>query len=140
MNMPEVDLYGTVGPHTLIRQHMDYGHWYCRNKLSQKDIHNVQYVACMNPTAGSFTINPRLQRHFATFAVVFPGQDALFKIYESILNDHLENPSNKFAYLVKKMGTNLVNATLLVHAKCAQVVSCHLRIKLGMFRCFLLQQ
>lgn len=28
MNMPEVDAYGTVQPHTLIRQHMDYGHWY----------------------------------------------------------------------------------------------------------------
>lgn len=26
MNMPEVDLYGTVQPHTLIRQHIDYGH------------------------------------------------------------------------------------------------------------------
>ena len=30
LNMPEVDTYGTVGPHTLIRQHLDYGHWYCR--------------------------------------------------------------------------------------------------------------
>ena len=28
MNMPEVDTYGTVQPHTLIRQFMDYGHWY----------------------------------------------------------------------------------------------------------------
>lgn len=27
MNMPEVDEYGTVQPHTLIRQHMDYNHW-----------------------------------------------------------------------------------------------------------------
>lgn len=27
MNMPEVDAYGTVQPHTLIRQHMDYKHW-----------------------------------------------------------------------------------------------------------------
>lgn len=27
MNMPEVDTYGTVQPHTLIRQHLDYGHW-----------------------------------------------------------------------------------------------------------------
>ena len=27
INMPEVDLYGTVQPHTLIRQYMDYGHW-----------------------------------------------------------------------------------------------------------------
>ena len=30
MNMPEVDKYGTVAPHTLIRQHMDHGHWYRR--------------------------------------------------------------------------------------------------------------
>ncbi|KAG9461541.1 hypothetical protein GDO78_016466, partial [Eleutherodactylus coqui] len=61
MNMPEVDTYGTVQPHTLIRQHMDYCHWYDRNKLTVKEIMNVQYVSCMNPTAGSFTINPRLQ-------------------------------------------------------------------------------
>lgn len=27
MNMPEVDKYGTVAPHTLIRQHMDHRHW-----------------------------------------------------------------------------------------------------------------
>jgi hypothetical protein len=34
---------------------------YDRNKLSLKEIMNVQYISCMNPTAGSFTINPRLQ-------------------------------------------------------------------------------
>jgi dynein heavy chain len=28
MNMPEVDTYGTVQPHTLIRQFLDDGHWY----------------------------------------------------------------------------------------------------------------
>merc|ERR1719210_3264923 len=121
MNMPEVDTYGTVGPHTLIRQHMDYGHWYCRTKLTQKDIHNVQYVACMNPTAGSFTINPRLQRHFATFAVVFPGPDALFSIYNNILSDHLDAPGNKFPFLVRKMCANVVNATLSLHLKASQV-------------------
>lgn len=27
INMPAVDSYGTVQPHTLIRQHLDYGHW-----------------------------------------------------------------------------------------------------------------
>ena len=57
----KVDTYGTVSPHTLIRQHLDYSHWYDRNKLTLKEVHNCQYVACMNPTAGSFTINPRLQ-------------------------------------------------------------------------------
>ena len=123
MNMPEVDTYGTVGPHTIIRQHMDYGHWYCKTKLTQKDIHNVQYVACMNPTAGSFTINPRLQRHFATFSVVFPGQDALFTIYNSILSEYLESPVNKFPIAVRKLASNIVNATIALHAKCALVFS-----------------
>ncbi|RXM31517.1 Dynein heavy chain 9, axonemal [Acipenser ruthenus] len=61
MNMPEVDTYGTVQPHILNVQHMDYHHWYDRSKLSLKEIHNVLYVSCMNPMAGSFTINPRLQ-------------------------------------------------------------------------------
>lgn len=64
MNMPEVDTYGTVQPHTLIRQHLDYSHWYDRTKQTLKKVRNVQYVTCMNPTAGSFTINTRLQRHF----------------------------------------------------------------------------
>lgn len=64
MNMPEVDKYGTVQPHTLIRQHLDYSHWYDRTKQTLKEVHNVQYVASMNPTAGSFAINTRLQRHF----------------------------------------------------------------------------
>ena len=81
----QVDKYFTVQPHTLIRQHLDYSHWYDRQKLSLKDVHNTQYVSCMNPTAGSFTINPRLQRHFCVFALSFPGRDALATIYTSIL-------------------------------------------------------
>jgi len=75
----------------------------------------------MNPTAGSFTINPRLQRHFATFAVSFPGHDSLFTIYNSILSDHLDSAGNKFPFLVRKMCTNVVNATLSLHQKVAQV-------------------
>ena len=37
--MTQVDKYGTVGPHTIIRQHMDYGHWYvCLwHRLSDND-------------------------------------------------------------------------------------------------------
>eukprot|EP00731_Ephydatia_muelleri_P012058 Em0006g952a len=93
MNMPAVDTYGTVQPHTLIRQHLDYQHWYDRQKLTLKEIHNVQYVACMNPTAGSFTIDTRLQRHFSVFSVSFPGQDALKTIYSSILQGHLAGAS-----------------------------------------------
>uniref|UniRef100_A0A3Q2SZQ2 Dynein axonemal heavy chain 9 n=1 Tax=Fundulus heteroclitus TaxID=8078 RepID=A0A3Q2SZQ2_FUNHE len=115
MNMPEVDAYGTVQPHTLIRQHMDYNHWYDRNKLLLKEIHNVQYVSCMNPTAGSFTINPRLQRHFCVFALSFPGADALNTIYSSILSQHLRGEG--FSAALQRSSSALVQLALALHQR-----------------------
>ncbi|XP_040542548.1 dynein axonemal heavy chain 17 isoform X5 [Gallus gallus] len=115
LNMPEVDKYGTVAPHTLIRQHMDHGHWYDRNKLTLKDIHNCQYVSCMNPTAGSFTIDSRLQRHFCVFAVSFPGQDALLTIYSAILAQHLA--LQKVPLAVQRLQEQLVAAALALHQR-----------------------
>ncbi|XP_006898632.1 PREDICTED: LOW QUALITY PROTEIN: dynein heavy chain 9, axonemal [Elephantulus edwardii] len=117
MNMPEVDAYGTVQPHTIIRQHLDYGHWYDRNKLSLKEIMNVQYVTCMNPTAGSFTINPRLQRHFNVFVLSFPGADALSTIYSTILSQHLKH--GNFPASLQKSVPQLINLALTFHQKIA---------------------
>uniref|UniRef100_A0A8C3PRY4 Dynein axonemal heavy chain 9 n=1 Tax=Calidris pygmaea TaxID=425635 RepID=A0A8C3PRY4_9CHAR len=117
LNMPEVDAYGTVQPHTLIRQHLDYGHWYDRTKLSLKEITKVQYVSCMNPTAGSFTINPRLQRHFCVFALSIPGQDALSRIYSTILIQHLT--SGNFSEAVQKSAQQLMALALALHQKVA---------------------
>ncbi|CAG7784872.1 unnamed protein product [Allacma fusca] len=118
LNMPMVDEFETVQPHTLIRQHMDYGHWYDRTKITLKDVHNVQYIACMNPTAGSFTINPRLQRHFAVFAVGFPGPEALQSIYKSILQQHLAIQIPTFGPVHKACGA-IVSGALAVHSKMA---------------------
>ncbi|KAI8587105.1 dynein heavy chain and region D6 of dynein motor-domain-containing protein [Geranomyces variabilis] len=113
LNMPEVDKYGTASPHTLLRQYLDYKHWYDRAKLTLKEIHNCQYVACMNPTAGSFTISGRLQRHFATFAVNFPGVDSLQSIYLQILSGHLKQfPTN-----IQRLAEKLVAGSLLLHKK-----------------------
>lgn len=113
MNMPEVDMYFTVQPHTLIRQHLDYNHWFDRTKLSLKEVHKTQYVSCMNPTAGSFTINPRLQRHFSVFALSFPGTDALLTIYTSILSQHLA--ANKFTTQTQKICAQLVQTAVELH-------------------------
>ena len=44
----------------------------------------------MNPYAGSFEVNPRLQRHMVTFAVGFPDQHSLFTIYNTFLEGHLK--------------------------------------------------
>uniref|UniRef100_K7FTG1 Dynein axonemal heavy chain 11 n=1 Tax=Pelodiscus sinensis TaxID=13735 RepID=K7FTG1_PELSI len=118
MNMPEVDVYGTVQPHTLIRQHLDYGHWYDRQKLTVKEIHNCQYVACMNPTAGSFTINPRLQRHFTVFALNFPSTDALSTIYSKILGFHFQG--HPFNPSVLKNVPAMIQAAICLHQTMVQ--------------------
>ena len=113
-----VDQYFTVQPHTLLRQHIDYGHWYDRVKLSLKEIHNTQYVACMNPTAGSFTINARLQRHFCVFAVSFPGMDAVSTIYTQILTQHLQSVA--FTPQCVRYAPNIVSAAQTLHARMTQ--------------------
>ncbi|KTG04987.1 hypothetical protein cypCar_00006303 [Cyprinus carpio] len=118
MNMPEVDAYGTVQPHTLIRQHLDYSHWYDRQRLVLKEIHSCQYITCMNPTAGSFSVNPRLQRHFSVFAVHFPGAEALSTIYSSILSGHFQQGG--YSYGVSRMTNTLVQAAICLHQKMSQ--------------------
>ncbi|KAF4019994.1 hypothetical protein G4228_011768 [Cervus hanglu yarkandensis] len=113
MNMPAVDSYGTVQPHTLIRQHIDYGHWYDRQKVMLKEIHGCQYVACMNPMVGSFSLSPRLQRHFTVFAVNFPSPDALNTIYSQILRFHFQQQA--FGPSVLRSGPTLIRATIAFH-------------------------
>ncbi|XP_059622514.1 dynein beta chain, ciliary-like [Phlebotomus argentipes] len=121
INMPEVDQFGTVQPHTIIRQFMDYQHWYDRSKLTLKEIHNCQFAACMNPTSGSFTIDPRLQRHFTVFAVNFPSSESLLQIYSTILTQHLEDSSNKFVPSVQRLCTQVTDAALTLHTRMSQM-------------------
>ncbi|KFO26066.1 Dynein heavy chain 11, axonemal [Fukomys damarensis] len=113
MNRPEVDLYGTVQPHTLMRQHIDYGHWYDRQKVMLKEIHNCQYVACMTPTVRSFSVSPRLQRHFTVFAFNFPSLDALNTIYGQIFSFHSQHRA--FGPSVLSSGPSLIQATVAFH-------------------------
>ena len=91
LNMPVVDKYGTQEPIALLRQYVDYGMWYERAKLTKRMVKNCDLMACMNPTAGSFTIQPRLQRQFATFSCQLPKEESLRTIYGSILAGHLND-------------------------------------------------
>merc|ERR1719230_2330493 len=90
LNMPALDNYNTQSGIELMKQKQDYNHWYDRVKITVKDIGNTQYLCCMNPTAGSFIVNQRLQRHFWTCAVPFPEQAALQTIYATFMKGHFE--------------------------------------------------
>ena len=51
-------------------------HWHSNwpRDPNQRNFDFNRYLCCMNPTAGSFIVNQRLQRHFWTCAVPFPEQ------------------------------------------------------------------
>ena len=114
----EVDAYNTQSAIALVRQHIDYAHWFdlSKEEIIAKNIRKVQYISCMNNTAGSFEVNPRLQRHFATFAVGFPGPTSLLTIYQTFLDGHLK----KFASEVQQLSSNLINAALVLHTGCVK--------------------
>ena len=114
LNMPEVDKYGTVSCHTLLRQQLDYNHWYDRSKMQLKDIINCQYICAMNPTSGNFTINKRLQRHFTVLAVNAPSDNDLNTIYKRICETQIN--SNFTAQLPK-----ILNAVLSIHKRISTV-------------------
>jgi len=116
LNLPELDAYNTQSAIALLRQQMEYGHVYDMTKLAQNPLKNIsktQVVACMNPTAGSFEINPRLQRWFVTFAIGMPSRTSLHHIYETFLNGHLE--SGGFNEEVCALESNIIKAALNLH-------------------------
>ena len=58
------------------------------------------------------------QRHFAVFALSFPGADALHTIYHSIISQHLEIISVSSA--LQKLAHNMVQCALDLHKKVTQ--------------------
>ncbi|RQM21208.1 hypothetical protein B5M09_003796 [Aphanomyces astaci] len=114
VNMPMVEQYGTQTAVALLRQFMDYGGWYDRVEVGyKKTIQDVQFVACMNHKAGSFTINPRLQRHFATFGHLFPSKSDCVHLFGTLWHHHLQ----PFSDVVKRMANGLLTATMDLHAE-----------------------
>lgn len=111
VNLPEVDPYDTQSAIALLRQHLEYEHVYDLAKLTVKNISNTQLVACMNPTAGSFEINPRLQRWFATFAIGLPETMSLHTIYLTFLTGHLK----RFDESVQNIAKDLVRGAVNLH-------------------------
>lgn len=113
LNLPEVDPYNTQSAISLLRQVMEYRHWFDRQKLQTQNILNTQVVAGMNPTAGSFLIDPRLQRHFCTFAMGMPEAPSLVTIYETFLGGHLSTFGDELSNV--QFSNALIKAALSLH-------------------------
>lgn len=108
LNMPCPDAFDTQSAIALLRQHKDYEHWYDKQKIVAMQITGTQSVASMNPQAGSFTINPRLQRHFWLLAVGMPENASLSTIYSAYLTKHF----SRFKASILEQVPFVIKATL----------------------------
>lgn len=89
INMPYVDKYSTQAPIALMRQIHDYGIVYDRENLEEYNkLQDLYFVSCLNPKAGSFNIELRLQRHFSVFTLPVANEGIIKSIYKQILNGH----------------------------------------------------
>lgn len=115
--MPFVDKYDTQPPLELLRQLMDYGSMFDRNHLDERmNVVDVQYMACMNPTAGSFNISSRLQRHFSVITCFEPEAETISRIYGSILRQHLLAFDTPVAELAGPIVQATIDMFAMMHA------------------------
>uniref|UniRef100_A0A7S2NI24 Dynein heavy chain n=1 Tax=Haptolina brevifila TaxID=156173 RepID=A0A7S2NI24_9EUKA len=114
-NMPAPDKYGTQSAIAILRQHRDYGGFYDLKTLRMKRLDNTLLVSAMNPTAGSFFIIDRMQRHFCTLATPFPDADVLVHIYKNIMSGHFEI----FSESIRNSVEQLVTCAVTIHNQVA---------------------
>ena len=112
MNLPYVETYGTQNSIALLTQHMQYGSIFDRSDLGmRKNLNDIQYLAAMNPTAGSFEICERCQRHFATFAIMMPSSSDLNTIFSSLFGGHMSS----FQPTMQELTAKIVETAIQVH-------------------------
>lgn len=112
MNLPYIETYGTQNAISLLTQHMQHGSIFDRTDLGlRKELQDIQYIAAMNPTAGSFEICERCQRHFATFAITMPSSADLTTIFSSLFGGHLAS----FQPTMQELGGKIVESAIQIH-------------------------
>jgi len=114
LNMPKKDLFGSQPPLELLRQWIDYGGWYDRQKQTWRYILDMQLVAAMGPPGGGRSkISERLQTRFNVLNFTFPAEAQVRRVFECILAPKL----SEFEDEIKPMAPAVVAATVsLFHA------------------------
>ncbi|CAD7941177.1 unnamed protein product [Amoebophrya sp. A25] len=109
LNMPRKDTFGSQPPLELLRQWMDYGHWYDLSKQTMRIILDMQLGAAMGPPGGGrAAISERFQSccHLLNFAN--PADAQVKRIYMTLAQHKL----HAFKDDVKNLAENLVGASI----------------------------
>ncbi|KAG5888365.1 hypothetical protein JTB14_033502 [Gonioctena quinquepunctata] len=117
VNMPKLETYGAQPPIELLRQLLDYGGLYDREKMFWKEIRDVIIaVACAPPGGGRNPLTPRFVRHFGMLLIPPPNEFSLKAIFKAILKGFLFD----FANEVRDLGDSMVNAAVEIYERIAR--------------------
>nr|CAH7756356.1 unnamed protein product [Callosobruchus chinensis] len=117
VNMPKLETYGAQPPIELLRQFLDYGGLYDREKLFWKEIRDVVIsVACAPPGGGRNPLTPRFVRHFGMLLIPPPNEFSMKAIFKAILKGFLFDFSND----VRDLGDYMVNAAVEIYDRIAK--------------------
>lgn len=119
MNMPKIDTYGTQQPLALGLFLIGRNQLYQRGgDLELREIIDTQYVGCISPvSSGGNKVDPRVISLFNTFNITAPSQDSTLKIYNAILEKHVENFHEDVRALVSKMTSSTVSLYRTIQEK-----------------------
>ncbi|XP_066588945.1 dynein axonemal heavy chain 6 [Prorops nasuta] len=117
VNMPKLETFGAQPPIELLRQILDFGGFYDRDKLFWVDIQNVVFAAaCAPPGGGRNPLTTRFIRHFAMLLIPAPTETSLKAIFRAILRGFLQD----FVQPVMDAGDKIVNATVDLYNRIAE--------------------
>ncbi|KAK9721112.1 ATP-binding dynein motor region [Popillia japonica] len=109
LNMPAKETYGSQPPLELLRQWMDYGFWYDRQKQQRRYIERMLILAAMGPPGGGRNvISDRLVSKFNVINMTFPTQVTIQLIFGSMLTQHF----TEFPEEIKHISRDLTEMTI----------------------------
>lgn len=118
--MPKLDTYGSQPTIELLRQYLDFGGFYDREKLSWKIVQDATIVAaCAPPGGGRNQVSSRLLRHFNLLNIPAPSELVLGKIFKSIVEGFLK----PFISEVRALSEGIINSsTEIYHRMCSELL------------------
>ena len=118
LNMPRKDLYGSQPPLELIRQWIDYGSWYNREKLSLNLISGLEFLCAMGkPGGGRAEISQRLMSKFHIINYTIPDDTQMKRIFESIAAYKLQGFEEEVKNLAEPMAISTINLFSIISEK-----------------------
>lgn len=91
-NMPAKDTYGSQCALELVRQWIDYGFWYDRQRQWRIYVKQMLLVAAMGPAGGGRqVVSPRTISRFNLINMTFPSEATIIRIFGTMLRQQLSD-------------------------------------------------